>query len=44
MADPDQIQQVFINLILNASEVMQKGGNLIIETKDIRLKNLLKYA
>lgn len=33
LADLDQIQQVFINLIINASEAMTKGGNLEIETK-----------
>ena len=33
MADIDQIQQVFINLIINASEAMTDGGKLEIETK-----------
>lgn len=33
LADLDQVQQVFINLIINASEAMTKGGNLEIETK-----------
>ncbi len=33
MADLDQIQQVFINLIINASEAMTKGGKLDIESK-----------
>lgn len=32
LADMDQIQQVFINLILNASEAMQNGGQLTIES------------
>ena len=33
MADTDQIQQVFINLILNASESMSEGGKLTIESR-----------
>lgn len=33
MADPDQVQQVFINIILNASEAMTRGGDLSIESK-----------
>ncbi|MFI5144507.1 MAG: cache domain-containing protein [Ignavibacteria bacterium] len=33
LADMDQIQQVFINLILNASEAMQNGGQLVIDSK-----------
>jgi two-component system NtrC family sensor kinase len=33
MADLDQIQQVFINLIINASEAMTKGGKLDIDSK-----------
>lgn len=32
MADRDQIQQVFINIIINASEAMSKGGLLSIST------------
>lgn len=37
LSDTDQIQQVFINIILNAAEAMTKGGTLRIEsamTKD----------
>jgi two-component system NtrC family sensor kinase len=33
MADTDQIQQVFINLILNAADAMPKGGTLTINSK-----------
>ncbi len=32
MVDPDQIRQVCINLIMNASEAMRKGGRLNIKT------------
>ncbi len=31
--DPDQIQQVFMNIILNGAEAMAKGGTLTIESK-----------
>ena len=30
LVDPDQIQQVFVNIILNAAEAMTKGGELTI--------------
>jgi two-component system NtrC family sensor kinase len=32
LIDPDQLQQVFINIILNAAEAMTKGGSLTIRT------------
>ena len=32
LSDTDQIQQVFINIILNAAEAMTKGGTLRIES------------
>lgn len=33
LADPDQIQQVFVNIILNAAEAMARGGKLAIQSK-----------
>ena len=33
MADRDQIQQVFVNIIINSSEAMAGGGSLTIESK-----------
>jgi len=32
-ADPDQMQQVFVNIILNAIQAMPNGGTLIIKTR-----------
>jgi two-component system NtrC family sensor kinase len=32
LVDPDQIQQVFVNIILNAAEAMTKGGRLTIRS------------
>jgi len=33
LVDPDQVQQVFVNIILNAAEAMTKGGSLTIRSR-----------
>ncbi len=41
-ADADQVQQVFINIVLNAAEAMTKGGMLTITSRISRSKDFIE--
>lgn len=36
-ADPSQINQIIMNLLINASEAIEKSGEICVETKNIRI-------
>jgi two-component system NtrC family sensor kinase len=42
--DPSQLQQVILNLIINAAEAMEEGGVLTIETEHIPADHAVKIS
>lgn len=43
-ADPDQIQQVLLNIIVNALHVMPQGGELKVATRVIKAESVVEVA
>jgi two-component system NtrC family sensor kinase len=44
VVDPSQMQQVFLNMIINAAEAMEDGGTLTLETRSNLTENSIEIS
>ena len=44
VVDPSQMQQVFLNMIINAAEAMEEGGELTLDTRSNSTKNSIEIS
>lgn len=42
-ADPNQIEQLFMNLVVNARDVMPRGGEICLETQNVSFDSSFSY-
>ncbi|MCK4742074.1 MAG: cache domain-containing protein [Anaerolineales bacterium] len=44
IVDPSQMQQVFLNMIINATEAMEEGGDLTLDTRSNSTENSIEIS